>query len=269
MIVAKDNFKYIDRFFTLLNLHSVTEIVSTGPNVNIQFFTEYSLIESIHRTKRKFFELPETKDTPDIVILVSGLTKVLIALEAKMFDAPTNAKLTQQMDNQRKILGSIASTLEIGASSIYHFALLPEELKSNIEKNFKYDCITWQELRDEFKDVCKDDYFFNILELALEEYDNLAAKTLTFGANSERKIKGINIFSDFKNGKPGPKWIGREGGIHGGYLRDDISKERRWERQSYETRREPPPHSAMRNWFTIEAFVNAVDEFENIAKRDN
>jgi len=108
MIVCRDNFKYFNKFTELIPDCGKLNI-KTGPeDINFQFFTEYSIKESlIGKEKKRFPGLPSTKDTPDIIIFVDGEVKTLIVLEAKMYDSPAKEKLKKQIKNQKVIIKCI------------------------------------------------------------------------------------------------------------------------------------------------------------------
>ena len=66
-LVCAENFKYFDRFLALLNHGGEFFDVSTD-NVNIQFFTEYGLFDSLFSDKKARFKefFPDTLGTRDI-----------------------------------------------------------------------------------------------------------------------------------------------------------------------------------------------------------
>src|SRR6202035_4383342 len=91
-IVCAENFTHFGRFLKLLDLTDTGFDVSRD-SVNIQFFTEYSLADSIFDldTKERFREFPVAYDTPDLMILIDRSLPLLIAIEAKMFSAVSKA----------------------------------------------------------------------------------------------------------------------------------------------------------------------------------
>ena len=60
MIVCRDNFKYFKRFTSLIDGCEELEVSASPDSSNIQFFTEYSLVESIYdqATKGRFLNPP-------------------------------------------------------------------------------------------------------------------------------------------------------------------------------------------------------------------
>lgn len=257
-IVCKENFKYLNLLFSLLGDIKVPAITSTNDFTNIEFFTEYSLRESVHGTGRYFKELPKTKDTPDIVILIDGTPKVVIAFEAKMFDVPSKEELIKQLGAQKEILNSIKMNLAI--DSVYHYALLPQELAIRIGE-IGFPILTWESVLDSFRPVCGSDYFYKLLSIALDNYQNLVSTEVTFGKNNEGYMAGLSIYIRFKDGSLNKTWMGRAGGLHGPKLQQDL-KVGNWKTQKYETRETPPTGSGI-NWFRVNDFIALIDSTNN------
>lgn len=253
-IVCKDNFRHINLLFNLLSDDKIPPITSTNEFTNIQFYTEYSLKESLYGTGRVFDDLPKTKDTPDIVFLIDGIPKTLIAFEAKMYDTPSRDELAKQMDAQKEIL--IAIKKNLGINLCHHFALLPEKFVKRLGK-VDFKILTWESILDKFKHVCGNDYFYSLLSIAIEDYDKLTASEVTFGKNNEGYLNGATIYAQFKKNELEVSWMGRAGGFHGHKLQEDISSGK-WRTQNYETRATHPPGSG-KNWFLIQDFIKLVE----------
>lgn len=258
MIVCKDNFKFLHLLFPLIDCLQAPDIISSPDRTNILFFTEYSLVESlINTSKQRFKGLPKTKDTPDIVILIKSVSKVLIALEAKMYDRPTAEELNHQMRAQQKILDSIQKSLAVDKT--YHYTLLPQKLKEQVQ-SLSFPVITWEDIYKQYEPVCKGDYFFDLLRASLEMYDDLVSpKIITFGRNCEERIIGQQIYKRFKQGTLDKVSMGRDGGLNGYNLKEDIATNR-WHSFSYETNSKLP---ANRNWFLIEDFIKIIDQSQS------
>ncbi|MEX1046179.1 MAG: hypothetical protein WD757_06840 [Actinomycetota bacterium] len=225
---------------------------------NVQFFTEYGLLESIFTDadRLRFPVAPSARDTPDIVILIDGPPKILIALEGKMYDSLTTEALVEQMDRQRTIvLDVIASALEIAPADVIHTALIPRGLAERLP-GFPYPVITWEQIHDAFTDGREEDYFLAVLRLATESYSDLVGKRLTFGRNADHHMKGRAIYESFKAGTLEFPTMGRQLGLNGDELREDIESGR-WTEQTYEVSRRPDP--ANRNWFLVSDFVEVID----------
>ena len=253
MIVCKDNFKNFHIFTSLIAGLGDIEIEANPDSTNIQFFTEYSLVESIYGSSRKRFPKPRptSKDTPDIVILVNGETKTLIAIEAKMFGLPTSRKLVDQMENQGKILDYLKKCLSI--DKIVHCALLPQKLASQLG-DFGYPVVTWEQIRDEYGRIYQGDYFLELLKISLELYGDLVSRGVSFGQYAEAKMRGEDIYNLYKANELNMIIMGRSRGLQGAY--SDIRLDR-WRNQHYETSSvTEPPNS---NWFFVKQFVERID----------
>jgi hypothetical protein len=120
MIVAADGFRDLRLLTDLLGGRRLPPIDPDPRTTNIQFFTEYSLVESIYgkTTTARFPDPPKSKDTPDILILVQGEQTQLFALEAKMYDRPSPAALADQMRAQRVQLDYLQCKLAL--DTVYH-----------------------------------------------------------------------------------------------------------------------------------------------------
>jgi hypothetical protein len=254
MIVCKDNFKHIGLLFSLLGLASCPEISAAPDEANIQFFTEYSLVESLIGDARKRFPgLPLTKDTPDIAMFVDAEPKIMIALEAKMYDLPSRSQLRDQMAAQKRMLECIR--LSLGINKTYHYALLPEKLKCQME-GLGFDIVTWDALYDTYKPVCDGDYFHRLLCTSLDKYDELVSTGFVRGLNCEKRMSGREISERFKSGTLNMVSMGRDGGIDGYRLESDVTTGK-WRSFQYETNSKRP-EDVNANWFLIEDFMRLV-----------
>lgn len=233
MIVCRDNFRFFSQLTSLIDGFEEQPIITNPEQANIQFFTEYSLVESIYGSRRaeeRFRAPPKSKDTPDIVILIQGKKKILIALEAKMYDTPNTEALNKQMWRQTEILCFIHDRL--GVDHVYHYALLPEQLSSQMP-GLAYPVITWQALHNRFAAAAGEDYFLSILSLALNSYDDLVAQRMALGPYAEGKLKGSDIVARHRSGDHSYQIMGRELGLSGERLQEDITGGG-WEEQLYE-----------------------------------
>jgi hypothetical protein len=259
-IVCHNNFQFFRRFLEAIGCNDLPGINPIPGTANIQFFTEYSLNESIKGSTdalQRFVEHPHTKETPDIIILVKGeKVKSLIALEAKMYDRPNVYELREQMDAQReKVLTYLEKQLNL--TSIHHFALLPESYYLEIKaKGFNYPTLTWEKIYEIYKPVLRDHYFLEVLKLALDLYDNLSSKGGFSGSYNEGKMLGKDIYSQFKNRDLRMISVGRKGGINGQFLTDDITSGQ-WKVQIYEVSSQD--NSNRMNWFSAEDFIKKID----------
>lgn len=257
MIIAKDNFQYLPLLLNALEILPVPEIVVQLPYTNIQFFTEYNLFRALNGTGReKEFQIGEDsipEDTPDLMILIDTPDNktLLIALEAKMFSQPSVVDIAIQMGKQKKMLDIVKQALGL---EYHHFALLPQKLAEKVE--IKDKVITWETVRDLFEPVAKDDYFMNILKIALDSYATLASSyESSYGKNNENRMTGQEIYDRFKENILENQSMGRDKGLNGLVLKKDLENGG-WKTQRYETRKSGIPNC---NWFAVEAFVKRID----------
>jgi hypothetical protein len=177
-LVCAENFRYFDRFLTLLNLGGKHFDVRTD-----QFFTEYGLAEALFADKARvnefFPDAPGGRDTPDIVILITnGPEPLLIAIEAKMYGSFFKGQLEAQMDRQEKgVLVHLRNRWP--RLRVVHAALLPKLIAE--AKNFgslrpapglsdPRPVITWEGIHAAFKDVESAQYFLEVLNAAISKF---------------------------------------------------------------------------------------------------
>ena len=277
-IVCTEDFKHFGRFLKLLNQElkrqsppsqidlEAESFEVSGRGVNIQFFTEYSLAESIFtkEAKARFFEPPETNETPDIVILIDAPAPLLIAIEAKMYSAVSETYLRNEMEHQARAILEPLKKLKLWSGlRVVHAALLPQQMKERFCE-FPGPVITWDAVCEAYKDVASAHYFVEVLRTAISQYENLRSRGVaTFRVHAEGLMSGEEIRDSLlgtcqapNNGFPF-QTMGRRGGLHGQELLKDIS-EGRWRKQIYEVKKSGDPIGS--NWFRIDDFVKLVKE---------
>lgn len=260
-LICHENFKYFHRFTNLID--GFPKNLRIKPDVdenNILFFTEYSLKESLtpNSSTRKF-TIPKTKDTPDLVILITEPELLLIVIEAKVFSSSDAYSLTKQMKNQKNIIESISSALNIREKNIFHLGLTPANL---IDRRLftEFQLLYWEDILEAYRDILNKNYFFGALENALKNFDRLSSKNTSTGFGSFRKnmetmLSGSKIVSLYKQGNN--FWVGRKQGLHGTTLLDDKITGK-WRRHEYEinfSSKEPPS----KNWFSAKEFVEFME----------
>jgi len=234
-------------------------INTAAETTNVQFFTEYSLVESIFGpVTARFPEPPMTKDTPDIMILVAGAPSLLIALEAKMYHQPSAGDLARQMKAQRQQLEYLTGMLSL--ETVRHAALLPQKYADRLREELGHDpdypIVLWEDLLETYRPHrSQGDYFMSMLELALERWDDLASLPAQFRLNAELLLTGTDVRK--RHPDPALKTMGRAGGIEGPTLAKDITSGS-WRTQLYEMSSSPTP--ANRNWFAVSEFVERIKE---------
>jgi hypothetical protein len=253
MIVCANGLRDLGVLATLIPGCTLPPIVADPRTANIQFFSEYSLAESIHgpATRARFPNPPKTKETPDIMFLVAGKPSVLVAIEAKMYDQPTAMELMTQMQAQRFQLDYLRDTLAIG--SVHHAALLPAGLAARLRSQLPapFPVIVWEDLLAAYRTVRgEDDYFLGMLALALEQWSILAAKPSVQGATADQKLTGAEILEHLDD--PAVRTMSRNGGIGGMALQNDLPAGK-WRKHHYEVSAAEEPVNG--NWFLVEEFV--------------
>ncbi|MGK3964072.1 hypothetical protein WMF38_07815 [Sorangium sp. So ce118] len=253
MLVCADNFAHFGRLTELVGLGRI-DVDARPTSANVQFFTEYSFVESlIGEAKARFPDAPVKKDTPDVLIYIAGLRRASIAIEAKMYDRPTTAALNEQLAAQAELVRYIAGQLDVDAASIAHVALLPAALASELGK-LLLTTVTWERLLEAYADVAPP-YFLEMLRVALGRYEQLVAPRTTWGANTETKLTGAELYERHHAGSLTTQWMGRQGGLDGAELTKDIASGT-WRNQLYEC---SSKCMSNRNWFTLAAFVARID----------
>ena len=250
MIVASDGFKHFDRFLALCGMPEVA--LDADPNSSdIQFFTEYGFKESLKDGAEKRFGDPDGPHAPDLVVYIEGAPSLLLGVEAKVFSQPSEADVREQLRVQKQLL----SIMQDGVSpqtGVYQIALLPRGL--GMPKRIDgVPVLTWETVADSFRDVAPP-YWIKVLDEALRRYGGLASTT-GGGQNSVAKVLGREIWEDHK-GERTYAWMGRQGGLSGPELQNDISTGG-WKTQRYEVRYDPLRGN--RNWFPIREFIKKIE----------
>lgn len=268
-IICFQNFEYIHLFLRLID--NFPQNLSIQPNSiqnNIQFLTEYSLKESANFSGKKYVDLPSTKDTPDLVILITKPELYLIVIEAKMFSSASIDKFKEQIEAQEKIIDCIKSNLKIKKENIFHIGLVPKNYFSN---NIRTNCqmLYWEDIIDSYQDILSKNYFYETLKLALSNYSTLNSSSDgafgSFGQNMEDKLSGLDIIKLCQSGKS--FFIGRNRGLNGTELKKDRDSGG-WKTFKYEvnfTEKTPPN----RNWFSSKEFVDFISIESFIPESDS
>ncbi len=269
-ILCYDNFKYINLFFDLINNFPKDIIVqANAANNNIQFLTEYSLKESANFFGKEYQNLPKTKDTPDVVILITEPDLYLIVIEAKMFTTPNISDFKQQIKAQQDVIKCVQENLEIKPVNIFHLGLVPENYFS---KNIIVDCqmLYWENILNTYNGLLQGTYFYETLKFALHNFSSLISGNKgsfrSFGKNCEDRISGLEILTWHNAGKN--FWVGRNRGLYGKeFLMDKETGG--WQTYEYEvnfTESEAPNT----NWFSSKEFVEHIKDANiDIAREQN
>lgn len=262
MIVCANGFRDLGVLARLIPGCELPAIDPDPETTNVQFFTEYSLVESIFgpRTKARFPHPPKTKDTPDIIILIRGPQIVLVAIEAKMYHQPPLHALVKQLEAQQTQLAYLARHVKI--DRLHHAALLPDGYAASIgtavvvSGHKEVPIVTWETLLKEYRATRGgDDYFMGVLAIALEQWQDLCSQPAAWGINAEAQQQGQDIVAGYGKSHAW-KTMGRSGGIDGLALTADL-RSGNWRAHFYEVSSETEPING--NWFTIANFIRLVE----------
>ncbi|MCG5531562.1 hypothetical protein LRD18_11980 [Halorhodospira halochloris] len=284
MLAAEGGFEALRRIITEVYPASLDIPLLKKPwrqGWDMQFFTEYSLKESIvPDMPNKMFEnieLSGSKETPDIVLYfypndtqASPLRGTLVGIEAKMFTQPSLPDLEGQISAQRQILQQMSEKLD--NCDLYQLVLIPEEtikkydeqkLSDSVQKGRFQGWLTWNSVLDAWQKANVDyaspaGLFAKDLEFALENFDSLVSEVSRSGQNCDAKLTGKAIYNGFKEGSTDftYKIMGCSGGLNGNRLNNHIEKSE-WQYQEYEVSNQHEPFN--HNWFSIDDFVKKID----------
>lgn len=222
----------------------------------VLFFTEYSLLESAVGPIRDRFPdlLGLPKDTPDVVILVTEPAPVLIALEAKLYDRPSQDTLNGQLRRQRAQLEPLCTTLAdaLGVPQVRlaHFALLPAQLAATMP-DLDAPVLTWQQVRAAYADVDQD-YFLAVLDEALARYERLVSAG---GSNQQGLSPGGTLVTDWLAGTSVWQFAGARDGLTGPRIQAAVA-DGSWRSIVLQVRADPLPGN--RNWFAVAELVDLL-----------
>ena len=253
-LVGADDFAHLDLLGDLVGAPGL-DIRIQRDDCTVIFFTEYGIAESaVGEAKERFKGLPTGRDTPDVVILVTEPSPVLIAIEAKMYWRPGGTALLKQLEAQGDLLKPLCQRLErwleVPVVVLKHVLLLPEA-QAVTHVGFPYQIITWEQIRDRFAGVAPH-YWLAMLDEALERYPELVGKPID---HSDASITGSVIREHYlEQGFPFQA-MGRKDGLSGALLKSDIA-DGTWREMSYQVALEQP--FANKNWFSIADFIERL-----------
>ena len=254
-LVGADDLAHLSRLGDLVGASDLDVRVERD-DCTVVFFTEYGIAESaVGHAKERFTGLPTSKDTPDVVILVTRPRPVLIAIEAKMYSRPGGSALLKQLDAQATLLvplcERLAEWLGVPHVDLKHVALLPNAQAVKLP-TFPYSIITWEQLRAAFRDVAPH-YWLAMLDEALDRFENLVAKPIAY---DETSMTGSDIRDHYLAGDMPYAAMGRGGGgLASDRLRADID-EGTWRETSYQVAAQAPLNN--HNWFAIADFIERL-----------
>jgi hypothetical protein len=252
MIVASDNFAHLHRLLNLCSLQDIS--VGESDLSALHFLTEYSFADSVFsdQDKTDFEHRPQIADSPDV--LISGPDWLLV-IEAKMFTKPTAGALMHQVNRQAELVSYWTVRLGLHQSRVAHRLLLPKAFSTTLtEAELPTPVVTWEDVAEAYNDVAPP-YWLNVLKTALQNYANLIPPPSTWGTYCDAYLSGSALRELFDAGDKTYTWMGRDQGIDGDLIADDIASGG-WKSRKYEVRKNALDGHL--NWFPIETFIERV-----------
>jgi len=279
-IICRDDFKHIGPFLDLVkkSIHQDIQwpdIETDSDNINIQFFTEFNLKKAMVGVDSDRFDgINPEANTPDLVFLISPEegTKLLLVIEAKLYDNPTPNQLQMQIAAQKNAFSQIAARL--GIESPIHFALLAGQSTQDWSPDQDFNYITWEEILEAYRDDKEivNGYFYRLLKEAVNAWKDLNTGVF-LGKHNQKKRSGADIYEEVSKhpqGELATGFIGRQGGLKKGSALDQDIESGNWRTQSYETNCREKDMNVLKNnpnWFMIAEFKARVDAKEADEKR--
>lgn len=262
----------LNNFYTFLQTIKgfPPEINEAETKDNFLFYTEYNLKQSAGKGKNVGRIIPTgTNETPDVLIEILEPKKVFIIIEAKMFHNVSQSSLSSQISRQRKaVIEPLKKAFQLEEGRIFHVALVPR--MSQCKDGRYFQVINWGIFIGSGKFDLKNNYFYNYLKFALDNYKDLVAKKSGTAKTVEGYMTGAEVYQRGRTGES--FWVGRgkkDGKVTGG--KDGIIEEiksNRWYREKYPvnfTFLDPPT----RNWISVKEFIELVDKHGKQAQRRN
>jgi hypothetical protein len=245
-------------------------------SATVQLFTEYGYLES-SLEEPSDPEAPTTRDTPDVVVFVTEPRRVLLVIEAKLFDRPNRVELGQQLTAQAMLVDHLARNREVAAGDVAQVLLLPGALAAELTLDpvalpagwpARIRVLTWEQLLAAYQPVAPA-YWTAVLGQALTRYEDLKTKRRASRSNADRLLTGQALVDGYRDGSLVSSWMGCGGGLDGSRLQAHLASGL-WRTQPYEWR--PTPLPGNRNWFPVADFaahVHNLDESDPYGGRDS
>lgn len=248
-ILQADDFANLARFAAMLGVDPPSLPVPPTPSTLI-LWTEFNYVKSRHPKhvdKTQWPPLPSV-GTPDVLLLWNKEPRLLLLIEAKMFNTESRIGLHTQISAQRLLLTLVADRLGVAHDRALHVTILPKALHDTVGKLTATDRqITWEQVREELHpDSTK--YWFDHLDRALQEFVSLQGVKSPRGQYAEGWASGVSLAKD---GKYATAWMGCSGGFAG--LKKILEKSDAWRDYEFEfniSATEAPS----RNWFEVSRF---------------
>lgn len=227
----------------------------TAQDCTVLLFTEYGLRESlIGAAAERFPHLPLGRDTPDIVVLITKPSPVVLAIEAKLYDRPGGHELRRQLDAQAALLvplcERLAELLQVPQVDLRHAALLPEQQSAALDLG-PYLVLTWQQIRAALASDAPT-YWLGQLDQALDRYTELVSASTSNAASGRT---GEELVASQQSEQPLFFAMGRQGGLTGPRLEQDVATGA-WRTTTYQVASAIP--SGNPNWFAVSDFIGLL-----------
>ncbi len=226
-------------------------VIWTTDHANTQVFSEYGIGESILASDVRFEGLTVPRDTPDLVIYQPN--RVLVGVEAKMFDVPGRAELLEQLSRQATVLAVLARALDLPEQYVHQVALLPNETATAVGPlPDGVRSLAWRDLLA----ICSEgpQWALDVLRFALDNWPDLAGTGK--GASPDEIVVGERILHRYRLGDLTHAVMGRNRGLDGPEFIEDIDTES-WRSHPYPVRLNGPAPN--RNWFPVADFAERID----------
>jgi len=220
---------------------------------NFLFYTEYNLKQSAGKRNVGIQIKTRTGETPDILIEILRPLKLIVVIEAKMFQNYPQTEFDQQMDGQKNaIIRPIQEKIGLSNDQIFHIGLVPEKL--GYKSRNDYQIINWEIFNSDIFRT-KGNFFINYLRFALNHYPFLVEKRSMGKASTVKKeIKGTEIYKSAKNGDS--FWVGRQGGKQ--KIEKD-AKDGSWRKRKYSWNDVFPQNGIEGNWIAGKDFALIIE----------
>ena len=246
-------------FFELVGMPEIS--IDLRPDTtNVQFFSEYNLLDAIRGIKQGFSDwkhlLPlMTGDTPDFVIFVELATPLLVVVEAKLFDK-SSAVIAEQIERQRINMAALRSVLP--EYQALHVALVPEsaaaEVRATAGQPEGFRTITWEGVADQYAEIPAAAYWVRLLKFALKSEPHLRAADGIGRTHEDGRMRTAEILEAYEKPDCIVRSVGCLGTANWELLKDDVCRTggtRKWAISHQDT-------LPSRNYLPIKNFIEVV-----------
>lgn len=253
MLVANDDFTRLGRFLALAGLDAIDVGGQDPSSTRVQVFTEYALLESLVGPWVDEVEpSADGRDAPDVLVHVEGsdgAPSVLLGVEACMFAVPCREDLHARLERKAALLQLLRPRLAPDVA-IHQVVVLPQktwDLLGDVDA----PVVTWEQLHTECRDSAPA-YWLKVLAEALRHYDALVARPPESPCTADAHVRGADLVAAHDAGDPTYAWMGRDGGVDGVAVSQDIASGA-WRDRRYRVRCRAVDDDP--SWFPVAAFT--------------